>query len=940
MASTHKSSIRNNHHRHYGTAGQSPPPPISAIEIVSKSMSMSKSNALHPNPSKKKFGKNLNKLVKQKQQQQPSAPPPIVNSSRGSSGASSGLLLLSTKGTKKSVSSSTNTHDALVSVLNGGHGNGVGSGSSDETQKGSSGVGVGQRSSTKKMNGRVFSGQDDDRDAPRGFGHVFESMNKKEEVANIVAWGKGPTSTSTATANATPTPTSTSPPLPDSLNNTRVASSKSGSNNEGQKATKRSHFEQYLDSNRFANDNNHKREPLHSERTSGIIKTSQEAPSSPPSLPPSLPSSKEESAQLNACQDKPNSTKSTQNGEDQVEFMKKLAKERAEKRRKEEEARIQAQKERAAARLKELESKMNLGKKATKMTSASEKTGFTVAAPKKLYDPSRSYSSLLGGGNGNLNGGIPLTITSTNNNSMMSSSSASERNLTLSPKTSSSESPKIQFASYDDRDRGRKSNSGPRMLFDPKSGSMIAAPSKDTAGAVSSRGRKEKKKQRSSGAKDRDTTITNEKSQNGDSKRGDSTKLSKSRNKRESGSSRKDGRKIANDEKSNNENANRSRKNHAQRGWKIPRTCGVLYRRDSKGRIVSADGCEGDRGYGAHSVPGGRVRNSKCFAMQKERVKLETKQYQNASEISYEYTSQDYATMHTHQHSSTYSTSNTDYDYDYDYENDRNLNGLNRSHFMPKNKNVKDNGITQNVLETVDADLLSPELVKGDEMLDLLTGLQDSPKLQATAAAWAPSEAVLALAAAHSKKEEGELVDSPSDSNEDAVKHFVQRKTSPTMAQKPPSVDENKVEMSPSIGLGLGFDPTKDMDNMMMTPTMGIGSNEKEVKPLDLSLSSADESSMPISASNPFATSNGLLGSTTWGTVHSTSMGSLSNWDLRGSGGGNGKNSVPNTQNEDSSNSFLSSLGNTLGNQTAWGSNGGFATGGFNGINGPSMGSS
>merc|ERR1712238_486469 len=111
---------------------------------------------------------------------------------------------------------------------------------------------------------------------------------------------------------------------------------------------------------------------------------------------------------------------------------------------------------------------------------------------------------------------------------------------------------------------------------------------------------------------------------------------------------------------------------------------------------------------------------------------------------------------------------------------------------------------------------------KGEEMLDLLTGLQDSPKLQATAA-WAPSEAVLALAAAHSKKEEGELVDSPSNSNEDAVKHFVQRKTSPTMAQKPPSVDENKVEMSPSIGLGLGFDPTKDMDNMMMTPTMGIG---------------------------------------------------------------------------------------------------------------------
>lgn len=42
---------------------------------------------------------------------------------------------------------------------------------------------------------------------------------------------------------------------------------------------------------------------------------------------------------------------------------------------------------------------------------------------------------------------------------------------------------------------------------------------------------------------------------------------------------------------------------------RLLRTCGVLYKRDEHGSCYSADGCDGDEGYGSHSVQGGNVRN-------------------------------------------------------------------------------------------------------------------------------------------------------------------------------------------------------------------------------------------------------------------------------------------------------------------------------------------
>jgi hypothetical protein len=47
---------------------------------------------------------------------------------------------------------------------------------------------------------------------------------------------------------------------------------------------------------------------------------------------------------------------------------------------------------------------------------------------------------------------------------------------------------------------------------------------------------------------------------------------------------------------------------------RIPRTCGVLFKLDKNGNYINVDRCEADNGYGAHRVPGGRVRNPVAHA--------------------------------------------------------------------------------------------------------------------------------------------------------------------------------------------------------------------------------------------------------------------------------------------------------------------------------------
>jgi len=303
------------------------------------------------------------------------------------------------------------------------------------------------------------------------------------------------------------------------------------------------------------------------------------------------------------------------NDDEMAVYMSKLAKQRAEKIQSEEEARTLQQKEAAALRLRELEDKKRLAteskKKQTPPSSppppppskqnpvarrdASKPSSNivleplgkskknTVAPPKpktpvmeknkKLYDPERPYSSLVGGSNSN---------TKSNKKSDKQNSSKDGAKKEDKPVL-------VHLDSLDDhgrRNNAAESAGGPRMLFDPTSGSMVKA--------------SKKVKQQSPKVSD----DTAEKLRHVDKSL---------RREKKGGGGRKDDYAASNTP--NSSHANKDRKAQKQLAkQRIPRTCGVLFKVDTDGNYINVDRCEADNGYGAHLVPGGRIRNPTAHA--------------------------------------------------------------------------------------------------------------------------------------------------------------------------------------------------------------------------------------------------------------------------------------------------------------------------------------
>jgi len=177
-----------------------------------------------------------------------------------------------------------------------------------------------------------------------------------------------------------------------------------------------------------------------------------------------------------------------------------------------------------------------------------------VEKNKKLYDPDRPYSSLVGG-----------------------SSSKSKKNDKQSSKDVAKKEEKPVLVHLDSLDdHGRRNNTGdsgggPRMLFDPTSGSMVKA----------------SKKVKQQTPKVSDDTAE----------------------------------KLRHVDKSLR--SNKDRKTQKQLAMqRIPRTCGVLFKVDKNGNYVNVDRCEADNGYGAHRVPGGRIRNPTAYAQLLEEEQL------------------------------------------------------------------------------------------------------------------------------------------------------------------------------------------------------------------------------------------------------------------------------------------------------------------------------
>ncbi|KAL3940983.1 MAG: hypothetical protein SGARI_000763 [Bacillariaceae sp.] len=159
--------------------------------------------------------------------------------------------------------------------------------------------------------------------------------------------------------------------------------------------------------------------------------------------------------------------------------------------------------------------------------------------------------------------------------------------------------PVIQLASYDDQGRGNRGTGtgGPRMLFDPKSGSMVEVSSRGDGGG-NSRNRKERQKKgknyRDNEPRKPEKVVASKAGRKGKGGHKDDS----------SGQQRAGGADAASNAKKE------TRKGKITASRRLPRTCGVLFFRDKKGALVSVDKCDGDLGYGVHSIPGGKVRNS------------------------------------------------------------------------------------------------------------------------------------------------------------------------------------------------------------------------------------------------------------------------------------------------------------------------------------------
>ena len=286
----------------------------------------------------------------------------------------------------------------------------------------------------------------------------------------------------------------------------------------------------------------------------------------------------------------------------------------------------------------------------------------------------------------------------------------------------------VDFNEFD-QDRGETRRQNAPMLFDPKSGSMVAA-KKHEPKTVKQRAKKQKTKE-SKGNGATQTTAANETS----SLRG--TNIDK--------------KKVP--------------KKQSLPARKFPRTCGVKYARGPKGNLYCSDGCEADLGYGLHSVPGGRVNNAEAYRT--------------------------FVELHN---SGTGGEGYRQFEENYD------AIGLQTGY---------------NIEEDSSADPDPVEWVKADDKIELIVGV-DSPTLKPTAREFAPSQAALNAAAAVSTK--------ASAGNESGSKTLSGTSTNGSVddvTDKGDFLDDDE----PNVGLG--FDPTLDMDFVLgSSPVHGpLGKN-------------------------------------------------------------------------------------------------------------------
>jgi hypothetical protein len=412
--------------------------------------------------------------------------------------------------------------------------------------------------------------------------------------------------------------------------------------------------------------------------------------------------------------------------------------------------------------------------------------------------------------------------------------------------------PMIHLSSYLDPDRGERNSSAPRMLYDPKSGSLVEVKPKDDANNAKQRKERQvaKKAQRA-----------RDKVENGSSKAKEVAEkpVRKVLKKKEEEPATVEVSILAKPPEGKAATIDR----------KYPRTCGVLYARGPKGNFYCVDGCEADLGYGAHSVPGGRTKNAEAYAkfLKENQPHLADK-------------------------------SDADY-YDYGVDKPRSSNSLGSD------------VVLQTGFQLVEKPVVM-DWVKAGDKIELDIGEDDSPSLKPTAKEWAPSQAALAAAAAAATLSIKELFagsdsyitasgNSKSSGNKDSVA-VVTTTTSATAKTIVSSgggggaVHGGKISKIDSTGsaddveivhheedhdhLGLGFDPNMDMDFVMHSPPHSpkgpAGGIDIDIEPFDLGPRLYEKGASAVSGhKHLFAFSSG-----TWGGVNGNAAAASDDWGL------------------------------------------------------------
>jgi len=468
------------------------------------------------------------------------------------------------------------------------------------------------------------------------------------------------------------------------------------------------------------------------------------------------------------------------------------------------------------------------------------------------------------------------------NHSKVAAAAASESNEKMDT-DKSEEQQVIHLASYEDRSRGERVPNGQRMLYDPKSGSLVAVKAKVETPAPCQKKRDRNKARRMRSKRLRETRqqarlVLNEEDSSNDAAESIKNKISEKHNAK----GKKEDSHVATQNSSSNSNSKIGKKpRDVQKQRKLPRTCGVLFSKHEDGSYYCVDECEADLGYGSHSVPGGSKKNPEVYLQLTQRMS-------------------EYDGM-TMQHHGVDDGMGLAYGNDMDY-----MGGVDG-----------DEAFEEDDDESYDH---KPQLkwVKPDEKIELVTGVKNSPTLQATAKEWAPSSAVLSSVVSPSSSSiitNNKTTESATSATKQSallVSATAAEVTMPPLDEALASSSKEKREnimvesleqeneedeFSPVHGSpyqrGLGFDPTSNMDSMMQSPASGPMKSLDDVAFSALSLQPSAYEKSGTTTSSIFA------------------FGSTSTWGSSGDGLDNNADwSVPNSEVDDKlpASSFLNNF--------------------------------